>query len=798
MFRNYLNMALRTFWKEKGYSLINLFGLSVGLSAILFILLFIKEESSYNRFHPNVEQKYRLTETFRNGEELTTTALTPYKVAPLLAEMSPAVKSYCRIDNTARRVIFQYEEEKHEETSIAFADSNFFEFFAFPLLRGHPEEVLQEPYTMVIAEDKAELYFGETDPVGKTMQATTGFGGETFNVTITGVMAMMPSNSHFHYDLLLSMDTGEDLSPSKIDSWGWTSQYSYVELAKGHSSGEADAALETLLAAHAPDWFQQWAYFGIQPMQDIHLRSRLKDEMEANGDIAYLYIFSVIGLFILLVACINYINLATARAARRAKEVGVRKVAGAGRRQLVAQFLTESFLMAAAAFGLALILTDAGMPLFNNLTEKNLSMASLLVPGILPAIGGGLLVIGLLAGLYPAFVLASFRPVQVLKGVAARTGQRTLALRKGLVVFQFAISIALIIGVLVVYQQWQYLRHKNLGIDTEQVVLLPVRSQRMLQQYPLFKDRALQHSSIANITASSKDPLSVFTSYTTFTVDGVEGNLTLPGVAVDEDFFNVYEADILQGVGFNKKHIQDSTTRVIINEAAAKMLGRENPVGMTLRINDDLQPKVIGLVEDFHFESLYSKIRPMFFATDNQNYYNTISVVVQPDQIDAGLAHLEQTWEQMGLREAFSFQFMDEAIDRRYRAERRFLSIFMTFASLAIFIACLGIFGLSAYTVTQRTKEIGVRKVLGASGGQIAVLLSGDFLRLVGWAFLLASPAAYLAMSSWLERFAYQVNIHPALFLAAGLTALSIAVLAISYNAWRAARSNPVEALRYE
>jgi len=716
MWRNYLKIALRSFFKQKLYSTINVLGLAISLAAVTFIFLYVQDELSYDRFHENGDRIYRLTETFKNGDEYTTTAMTPYRVAELLHEHSPAVASFVRFDTDVgpgEVQIVEYGNKRIEATSMTFADSTLFEVFSFDLLAGNPEKALVEPYTMVIAEEEATAIFGDENPIGKIIKITNGYNGESYNVTVTGVMADMPDNAHFHYNYLMSKATGDEIMSDRTDSWGWTSQYSYVMLAPGHHVSEVEAALDKIVEEHAPQWFGEWASLGTQFMPDIHLHSNIKDEIEANGSMSNVYIFSIIGIFILLIASINYMNLATARAAGRAREVGMRKVIGARYKQLVNQFLAESLVITSLAFIVAIALTNLFLPGFNQLTGKSLALNLLWEPTTLAICSGIMLIIGLLAGSYPAFFLASYQPLKVLKGFLAKSGGQAITLRKGLVVLQFTISIALIIGILVVYSQWDYLRSKRLGINTEQMLMIPVRSQQLLEDYPVFKQEALRHPNIAGVTVSSKSPLTVFSNYATFYVDSEENDYTIPGVGIDEDFFDVYGAELLQGRDFES--FEADSNSVILNEAAARMLGMENPIGQELHFSNQYNPTVIGVTRDFNFESLHAAIRPMYFYPTTGDR-NIIAVRIAPNNIDASIEHLQNIWSEMGLAEAFSFTFFDEDIDRRYASEAQFLQVFSVLTALAIFIACLGLFGLAAFTAEQRTKEIGIRKVLGEIG----------------------------------------------------------------------------------
>lgn len=798
MIKNNLKITIRRFAKQPLYSMINVLGLAIGLLAGIFIFLYVQDELSFDRFNTKGEQIYRLTETFKNGEELTTTAMTPYKIAPLLAEYSPAVASFVRFDTDigpGENQIIEYKDQKLETSSITFADSTAFEVFTFPLLQGNSQTALAAPNTVVLAQSVAQAIFKGEDPMGKALIVTNEFSGNRFEVTVTGVMEDMPNNAHIHYDFLISKATGDAQMPNRIDHWGWTSQYSYILLAKGHQIAEVETAMTAIKKEHAPDWFNNWATFGTQPLLDIHLHSNLKDEVEANGSMWNVYIFSIVGLFILLIASINYMNLTTARAANRAREVGLRKVIGAKYKQLVQQFLGESMLVTFLAFGVAIVLAMLLMPYFNNLTGKSLTSSDLWTVSQLLSWVSIVALIGFLAGSYPAFFLASFQPMKVLKGFLSKNGRQTLLLRKVLVVLQFAISITLIVGILVIYDQWEFLRNKRLGINTEQMLMIPIRSNDLLGKYRLFKQEAANVPGVLGTTATSKTPLTVFSNYSTFDVNSETDDFTVPGVGIDEDFTQVYGADIIAGRKF--RSFEADSNSVLLNESAVKLAGLEDPIGQVLKFGPDYQPTVVGVVRDFNFESLHAEIRPMFFYPTT-NDFQVIAAQVAPGNVAGTIDGLEALWSQLGLEESFSFTFLDEDINQHYQAEALFLQVFATLGLIAAFIACLGLFGLAAFTVEQRTKEIGIRKVLGANVSSLVVLLSRDFLRLVLIAALVAFPIAWLAMERWLENFAYRIHMPWYVFVLATALAVGVAFLTVSFQSVKAALANPVEVLKRE
>lgn len=798
MFRNHLKIAIRNFRKQQLFSLLNVFGLAVGLTAGMFILLYVQDERSYDQFHEQGERIYRITESFKNGDGYTTTAMTPYKIAPLLASYSSAVEAETRLDTdpgSGETQILHYQEKKFETTALTFVDSNFFEFFSFPLVQGNPKTVLLAPNALVLSESAAKKIFPGEDPIGRLIKVQDGYDERAYDTQVTGVMADMPHNSHFHYDYLVSKKTGDAMMPNRMEAWGWTSQYSYIRLKEGLPIAEVEKALTEVKQKNAPEWFDEFCEFGVQPLEAIHLHSNLKDEIEANGNISNVYIFSIVGFFILLIACINYMNLATARASNRAREVGMRKVIGAHYFQLVRQFLTESVLVAFLALVLACVFVLLLLPAFNQLTAKALDYRDIFTPKHLLISAGLVLGLGLLAGSFPAFFLSSFKPLVVLKGLFSKSGNQTLLLRRGLVVLQFTISIALMVGMLVIFEQWSFLRNKRLGIETEQMLLLPIRSQKMLRSYTSFKKELLQNPQVQGVTATSKTPLTVFSSYGIFDVKKAEDNFTVPGVGIDEDFVKVYGTKVVDGRNFN--NVETDSNSIIINEAAAKLINVKEPIGQQVDFDGRYKPVIVGVLADFNFESLHNGIQPTYFYPTTDNF-STITVKIAPEGVKETVDQIKKAWDNLGLTESFSFTFLDQDINQRYEAEVRFLQVFTVLSILAILIACLGLFGLAAFSAEQRTKEIGIRKVLGATISGITTLLAQDFLKLILIALIIACPVAWYFMQQWLQDFAYHIEIQWWMFAAAGVLALGIAFLTISFQSIKAALMNPVKSLKSE
>ncbi|MCH8959912.1 MAG: ABC transporter permease [Bacteroidetes bacterium] len=796
MLANYLKIALRNLRRHPAYTFINVTGLAVGMACCLLILLFVRDELSYDRHHDNADRIYRIVSDWGNFSLPSTNPPVINRLGPDFPEVTIALlRSF---DAQVR-----YEDLNFHEERLYFANPEVFEVFDIPVVRGNPETMLAEPGKVALTEETARKYFGNDDPVGKMLNINNQFEAE-----VVGIVEAMPEHSHFHFDFLVpwaTLDVMMDFSNSM--SWGNNSYYTYLMFPEGYAPETLEAQFPAFIERHAGD---NWngAELSLQALTDIHLHSHHNMELEANSNVAYIYIFSIIAVFILLVACINFMNLATARSAERAKEVGVRKVVGARRGQLVQQFLAESILLAGLALVLAMILTAAALPAFRALSGKGLTLSVLDDGFTLLAFFGIALLVGILSGSYPAFVLSSFRPVAVLKSGYQGRG-RGAFLRKGLVVFQFAISICLIVGTMVVYTQLSYLREASLGFDKEQVVVVPLQRGTDTGLYPTFKDALLQRPDVLNVTIASEGLPSELLNGNGTRLAGVrpddpDASVATRTVSIGHDFFETLGVGMQAGRSFSLDFPADSGA-FILNATAAQLLQEtfpeqiatvEEAVGQTLRLGNRTGP-LVGIAEDFNLSSLHEGIEPIIFFF-NPNWYDHYLMRIQPGNFTTTIDALGETWAQFYPDWPFEFHFADQGFDAQYRAEESLGQIFTTFAILAIVIACLGLFGLASFTAQQRTKEIGVRKVLGASVGSLVVLLSKEFTILVLVAFVVAVPLAYVAMDRWLQDFAYRVEISWPIFLVAGLSALVIAWLTVSYQSIKSALTNPVESLRYE
>jgi len=808
MLKNHLKIALRTLRRHKGYAFINIVGLAVGMACCLLIVRYVQDERSFDRFHEQADRIYRLVEDrgtrdARDQGSVRHLASTSYEVGPLLHDGYPEAITHAVRFYRQTALIVRDEARTFQEDRLFFADSAVFDAFSFRLLRGDPATALDAPYTLVLTASTARKYFGDEDPIGQVLRYE---GRQDFEVT--GVVEDVPANAHFHFDLLASYASLKTFMPWTQSHWQWPPIHTYLKLAAGVEAATVQAQLPGFILQYGGEEQAAERSFALQPLTDIHLHSQREDELAPNGDIASVYLFSAIALFILLLACINFMNLTTARGASRAWEASMRKVMGAGRLQLVRQFLSEAMLQALLALVLALVLVEWLLPVFNVLSGKALTF-QLFSGWLIPAALIGLVLgIGVLAGSYPALYFSGFQPVAMLKGMSGRDGSATL--RKALVVFQFAVSCALIIGTGVVYSQLQYLQHKKLGFDKEHVVAIDLIDYPDRINYERLKQALLQHPGVVSVAASSTIPGRETPSNYPIVPEGTrpEDGTRIPTLAVDHDFIATFNLALAAGRSFSKAFPTDTSEALLLNETAAERLAWTDPVGKKITLSYDHPTRgfvqkegtVVGIVKDFHQASLHRAIDPLLLhVLPPSQFFYYLSVRIRPEDVPATLAFLETQWKAYSTSGyPFSYTFMDAAFDALYRAEARFGDVVAYFSGLAILIACLGLFGLAAFTTERRTKEIGVRKTLGASIPSIVALLSKDFLKLVLIAFVLAAPLAYFAMTHWLHAFAYRIEISWPIFLCAGLVALLVALLTVSYQAIRTALTDPVKALRYE
>jgi putative ABC transport system permease protein len=800
MFKNYLKIAFRSLKKHKGYSFINISGLAIGMAVCMLIFMWILDELNYDRFHENADRICRVTTNITIGSTLHT-ARSLTASGPALVEDFPEIVTAVRVD-APRRASVKYKEKIYLEADIGFAESAIFDIFTFPFISGDPKTALAAPYSVVITESMAKKYFGEEDPLGKFLR----INNET-DFSVTGVVEEVPSNSHFRFNMLRSFQTLIAEGSVRDNMWFDVRFFTYLlldehtdlELLEQKLPGFIDNHLGEALKATGGS-----AQLSLQPLKEIHLYSSFERDMSANGDIMLVYLFSGIAVFILIIAGINFINLSTARSATRAQEVGMRKTLGAVRSRLIGQFLGESMIHSILAMGLAIVLIKLFFPLFSGVIGSELTLDLFRRPWQLGALLGMAVIVGVFAGSYPAFILSSFPPVHVLKGLL-KAGSSHSRLRKILVVFQFSMSIALIAATIIVTNQIIFMKNKELGFNKEHVVVIPGMNDNFRKSYRSIRNEMLNLSGVIDVGASDLVP-SRGHLIGTFLPEGFADDqlVSLDYMNVDAHYLPTMGIEIIAGRNFSEDFATDPDESVLINETTAKKIGWEEPVGKRFVFRpppnsgrEVFYLSVIGVVKDFHLQSLRERIEPLIVFYDHDSIL-TLSVRISADNIPHTLDLLEKKWKELDPNRPFNFLFLDDSLDRLYRQEERLKTITFYFSFLAVLIGCLGLFGMASFTAEQRTKEIGIRKVLGASVPGIVRLLAKEFVLLVIIANLIALPVAYFAMNRWLQSFAYRMGIHPIIFVLAAAISLSIALTTVSYQAIRAALTNPVDSLRYE
>ncbi|MRS64569.1 FtsX-like permease family protein [Larkinella terrae] len=806
MIRNYLKIAFRNLKRQKVSTSINVIGLAIGLATCILIMLYVQDELSYDRYNEKADRIFRVGLKLQlNGKDIGGYGLGQNAARDLKQEF-PEVLKVTRVRGWSEFV--SYGTTSFRQDNLLLVDSTFFDVFTIPFLKGNPSRALAEPNTVVLTEETARKYFGKQDPIGKIIS----FGSDKSPFRVTGVVRNVPANSHFQFDMLATL-AGRD----QIIDWpGWLYNLSYetfLLLPEHYDYKKLEAKIPQLAEKQIGSEILKWMKltpkqfrergddFGVflQPLTDIHLYS--KTDSNPGGAITYVYVLTAIAAFMLLIACVNFMNLSTATAVRRSREVGVRKVLGSVKGQLQQQFLIESILLATVALLVGLLIVSMALPFFNQLTSKTLTINLLTQPSIAAGLVAGTVLVGLLAGSYPAFYLASFKPVLVLKGRMV-AGRGSFNLRSGLVVFQFFVTISLIIATVTADRQLRYMQAQKVGFDHEQVLV--IHDTHMLRNNEaVFRDQITRFPQVVSGSISGQVPVgrSNMDNTTVRAKDNPDQGVMTRFYFVDPEYIPTLGMRMVQGRNFSKSFPSDASG-VILNETAVQALGwQKNPIGRELiGYTDDngvqIIYRVVGVVSDFHFESLRQKIGPlaMFLGRNSGN----ILVKTRTENLPQFLASLKQQWESYSPAAPFSYSFLDDRFAQVYVGEQKIEQVLTLFSSLTIFIACLGLFGLATHTAEQRTKEIGVRKVLGASVGSVVALLSKDFLKLILIALVLASPFAWWGMNRWLEEFAYKVTIDWWIFALAGLLAVGIALLTVSFQSIKAALTNPVKSLRSE
>jgi putative ABC transport system permease protein len=793
MLKNYFKIAFRNLWRHRVFSLINILGLTVGMTACFLIFLYVRFELSYDKFHSKGDRIYRIVCDIKTPTETMHPGGPSWAVGPHLMGGFPQVEATVR--TTADELLVRKGNVKFQEKSSLWADSSFFEVFDFKLIKGNPHTALNEPLNIVFSESAVKKYFGDKDPIGQTVLLT----GDGFTAKITGVMKDIPENSMIRADMIVSMNTlTRKLNPNLDNQWGNYGNRTYVLLKPGTNALAFEKQIPAFLEKMNGTEMKQLNMYPtlmLEKFPEAYLHSDRNDSN--SGSIKNVYIFSIVAVFILLIACINFINLTTARSAERAKEVGIRKVVGAGRQQLARQFIGESVLVCIIAFILTLGAAGLLLPSFNLLAGKTLSKGVFNNPGFIGILFLASIVIGLLAGIYPALVLSSFKPVMVLKGRFA-TGTKGILLRKSLVISQFTISIALIIATLIVYLQMNFMRSQDLGFSKDQMMVINSNGDPARDAF-INAVRGLPN--VKAVTMSSSVPgggnMGAYSQIQN--VKGVMQIANLDLYFVDFEYLTQYDVKMAAGRTFSRSFMTDTTQAMILNEAAVKMFGYRSPKDAVGRDFDQWgrKGKIIGVMKNFHFKSLQEEIKPLSMRIE-PNGCSLVSIKVSGNNLPSTISAIENKWNTLIPARPFSYFFLDEFFDEQYKSEQRFGKLFLNFAILAIIISCLGLLGLASYSTMQRTREIGIRKVLGATIPNIVNLLSKDFLKLVGVAIIIASPIAWFAMHKWLQDFAYRIPISWWIFVVAAVSATIIAILTVSFQAVKAAVSNPVTSLRSE
>ena len=790
MIKNYLKIAFRNIIRHKAFTAINISGLAIGMACSIFILLWVQNELGYDRFHKNATEIYRITADAGDFKAAVNCAGMP---AELKAKI-PVVKNYVRLSHPSKNV-FEVGTQKFEEKKVFYADSTFLQIFSFPLVKGNRQTAMQRSDAVLITEDIAKKYFGHEDAVGKILKKNNGS-----NVIVTGILANIPSDSHLQFDFILPISsisqTDNDL---KTNTWKNFNYYTYIQLDKSfNATPAAVVGLNNRINKIYKERVNEAELkvdFHLQPLTSIHLHSNYQVDLPGHGNVQYVNIFFVVALFILAVACINFMNLATARSARRAREVGLRKVVGAGRKQLIGQFLGESLLISLMALLISVGLVSLLLPAFNELAGKNLSIQFLNGKTIILLLSIAL-VTGLISGSYPALFLSGFQPVKVLKGNMKSMGGN-LILRNGLVVVQFVVSIILLAGTAVVYRQLTFIKDMNLGFDKSNLLYMPMAGEMWNKQQAL-KAALKQNPFTANYTVTNDLPTNLTSGAVDVQWEGKDpkSQIVFPTLFVDEGFINVFQMTMLSGRSFSVDFKAD-TNNYILNEKAVQVMGMNvsNAVGKPLRLWG-ANGTIIGVVKDFNFKPVQQSIEPLIIGL---NRWGGIAVVrTQPGKTEATIKALGKISADLNPAYPFSYGFLDQDLANLYKGEQRMGRLFNVFAILAIFISCMGLYGLSAFMAEQRTKEIGVRKVLGASVFNVVSLLSTGFTKLILIAVVIAVPVAWFAINSWLKSFAYRINADWVIFLTASIAALTIAWITVSYESIKAAVANPVKSLRTE
>ncbi|MFA6980051.1 MAG: ABC transporter permease [Ignavibacteriaceae bacterium] len=799
MLKNYFKVALRNLLNQKFYSVINIVGLSIGITAYILVGLYIKQDFSYDKYHKNAEQIYRIEFSISQSGQTSYSAQTPALLGPTLKNVYPEIKKFSRIYFSEHNLV-KVGEMKNYEDRISYADSTFFEIFSYEAIVGNKTQFLKKANSIILTESTAKKYFGNENPLGKELEINNKYRFE-----VTGVIKDVPINSHFKFDFLATYSSlNQQSEATYLPQWGATfGSYTYMLAERGFDSKNFEKKAENFFKTYTNITSESWRVH-TRPLLSIHLNSHLDDEIEENSSMSRIVILSSIALFILLLACINFVNLATARSSKRAVEIGIRKVLGAFKIQLIKQFLSESVLLSLISLIISLITVIIVIPFFSELvgTEIGYDLNNNWMTLLLIVVG--VLTVGVLAGLYPALFISSYQPIKAIRGInSSNSGKKSASyLRKGLVVLQFAISIILIAGTIIINLQLKYLREYNMGFDKEYMLVLPAHDE-VGKNYTTIKNELKNIPGVASATACEGAPISMNGTDTECRPKGLGSSeaFRIHVNSVDFDYMNHFGIKVIAGRNFSTEFQNDYSKAMVINEKMVKSLGFKNAqeaIGKSYFISlNGYKPEIIGVVKDYNSNSLHNEVLPQVFM-HIPRWFSEFTVKVNSANVSMTIGRLKDVWAKFFPRYPFEYRFLDESIDKMYKAEARYSNVISTFSAIALFIACLGLLGLTSYVTEQRKKEIGIRKVLGASVQSIIKTISSEFVILVVVANVIAWPIAYCFMSAWLQDFAYRIDISIWIFIISGGIALLIAMFTVGYQAVKAALANPVKSLKYE
>ncbi len=789
MIRNLIKTAVRHILKHPGYSFLNVLGLTLGITSALFLLIYVSDEVSYDRYHEKGDRIYRVSSRITETDDQFTWIVAQIPFGPQVAQDYPEVEAYVRFFNMPR-ALYKYEDKEFVEEDFFYADSALFEIFTYRVIRGDARRALLEPNKIVLTETVAARYFGDGDPVGRTLTS----GSSTYEVT--GVIEDVPANSHFRFGALASRTN----LPEQIGSWGNFGVFTYLLFPEGLDVKAFEAKMQAMYAAYMEPIFgpvNVKVEYLLEPVREIHLYSTKEGEPEPTGSITYVYIFGIVAIFLVLIAAMNYMNLSTARSSSRAREVGLRKVVGSRRGPLVLQFLSESVIFTVLSLIISIILLMALLPRLNLLAGKSFDTDVIFSPVILSGMIGVILLVGFVGGSYPAFFLSRFSPVTVLKGEITQ-GTAGSLFRKILVVIQFAVSVIMIVCTLVVFRQLNYLKKMDQGFDQRNVLSLELNGP-MARKYPVLKQALLENPGILYVSATSSR-VGEGSGKLLFDVETDQGMVQrgINFAIADHDFVEALGIKMVQGRDFQEDMPSDTLSGVIVNETFVKRMGWNDPIGKKIEAGDEntLRARVVGVMQDYHQTGMYNEIESLLLAYRTLN--NIVYVKISEENVEQSLSHIESSWKEVFPDQPYSYTFLSERFNRQFESDEKRGLIFTLFTVLAILIACLGLFGLASYTVEQRTREIGIRKVFGANERTILKLVTRDFIILSLISIVIAFPVAYYFMSNWLENYVYKSSMSPVVFILAGLLTLVITFATISYKAYQAAVTNPADSIKTE